>query len=1070
MRNDVADDHGQGARGVPEGVSPSKFMRQLRPEYYSDTEKRTSYKLSASALEYHLDSITSRNQTHDFEIFCRKLCERAICPNLRPQTGPEGGGDSKADTETYPVADEIAGLTYVGEPNNGRERWAFAFSAKAKWADKVRKDVKGIVETGRAYDRIICVTSRFSRAKDRARVEDELSKKYDIRVSIHDRSWIVKEIIENERADLAFNYLKAGEAVPDALRLGPTDYSRTQQLRDAEQAIEDPGAFRGMERQLVTEALLAAKLSRGLERPRVETDGRFARASRLAEAHGTYRQKLEAQYEQIWTAFWWFDDFGFLNSSYDAFEARVLQTDHAKNLEFLGNLNQLLVNAVVHNHMTREECRFDERTAKLRQALEAIAQNRDRPNNSLEAQTALLRIRLNQAIVNHDPAVLSTVWKDFAAVLETADGLGEFDADRLVSFIEVAGQAAGNEPAYNDLVEKLADFIGSRKSEGEGALILLKRARKLDFSDRFDMIRWLGKAAIGLTKREYAEHLIEAVQLLTLAYRSAGLPWAARASCVFAAASIVIEGEENSELPISIVFTMKVWAWIALELCHLPDFLFAIQLMNGFAAGLPLTDGSKKYLREDIQELDAGLGCLLLNLEEPDLHRLEALPDILEALGLFLARTALLYALGHEDTLREDGSLPEDETDDGVKRVLSMLKSQPIAESPRGPLILNGEGQQILASTILGMKVEVEIDGSDSILIAESILGSLEAFFATVIGRRVTPHTELFRISLAQSDQVTEPVIETNEFGVAATITWPRSLFVTRFERRRDVLPFFANVAAHVMGATCIVHDVKTLVESLYADEAVQQRITMIAAASNSYNRVVSRSFARISDWQEAVRRSYPLRDQPTSLPRVTLSRHVEVPEGSNDAGDGTFENHRGMSISSVIDVHAWDRAEWRGCGYLQLGPPRPPCMVFLFENTEAARMIFERWRTRFGKEDANEEIAISVIRHLPNTSPHHYCVQVTSKPPVPNSDTSRRPVIMATRSMTMEPSNSQNLDRFLAEVERSSAYYLLPGVGMANPEFFFDLTILKRCLTVKSAREVSDCDIESLALRIRGL
>jgi hypothetical protein len=29
----------------------------------------------------------------------------------------------------------------------------------------------------------------------------------------------------------------------------------------------------------------------------------------------------------------------------------------------------------------------------------------------------------------------------------------------------------------NDLVEKLADFVGSRKNEGEGALILLKRAR-----------------------------------------------------------------------------------------------------------------------------------------------------------------------------------------------------------------------------------------------------------------------------------------------------------------------------------------------------------------------------------------------------------------------------------------------------------------------------------------------------------------------------------------------------------------------------------------------------------------
>src|SRR6266478_495952 len=78
-----------------------------------------------------------------------------------------------------------------------------------------------------------------------------------------------------------------------------------KQLTDIERSIDDPEAFRGMERQRVTEALIAAKLSRNLERPRTETDGRFLRAIRLAEADGSYRQKLEAKYEQIWTAFWW---------------------------------------------------------------------------------------------------------------------------------------------------------------------------------------------------------------------------------------------------------------------------------------------------------------------------------------------------------------------------------------------------------------------------------------------------------------------------------------------------------------------------------------------------------------------------------------------------------------------------------------------------------------------------------------------------------------------------------------------------------------------------------------------
>jgi hypothetical protein len=98
-------------QGDREKVMPSAFMRRLRPEYYSDTSERTTYELERSMLEYHLDTITARNQTHAFEIFCRKLCERTICPNLRPATGPEGGGDAKADTETFEVAEEISTLS-----------------------------------------------------------------------------------------------------------------------------------------------------------------------------------------------------------------------------------------------------------------------------------------------------------------------------------------------------------------------------------------------------------------------------------------------------------------------------------------------------------------------------------------------------------------------------------------------------------------------------------------------------------------------------------------------------------------------------------------------------------------------------------------------------------------------------------------------------------------------------------------------------------------------------------------------------------------------------------------------
>lgn len=120
----------------PQKIKPSQYMRKLRPEYYSDTQSRDAYLLDQSTLEYHLDTLTSRNQTHDFELFARKLCERVICPNLRPQTGPEGGGDSKVDSETFQSHPKFQSLTLVkllAGASDGPSRLVLRKSGKRKF-------------------------------------------------------------------------------------------------------------------------------------------------------------------------------------------------------------------------------------------------------------------------------------------------------------------------------------------------------------------------------------------------------------------------------------------------------------------------------------------------------------------------------------------------------------------------------------------------------------------------------------------------------------------------------------------------------------------------------------------------------------------------------------------------------------------------------------------------------------------------------------------------------------------------------------------------------------------------
>ncbi len=1051
-------------------VSPSEFMRQLRPELYSDTSDRATYLLDAMTLEYCLDTVTARNQTHDFEIFCRKLCERTICPNLKPATGPEGGGDSKADTETIPVADEIATLTYVGEPNSGKERWAFAFSAKKTWAEKARKDVAGILETQRGYQKVYCVTAQFARAKDRARVEDELTKKYGLTVTILDRSWIVEQVIGGDRRDLAFNYLGVGQGIADARRLGPTDYSRYRQLEDIEKLIGNPDAFSGMEMQRVTEALVAAKLSRNMERPRTETDGRFARAVRLAEQDGTSRQKLEANYEWVWTAFWWFDDVVHLNASYDAFEKLVIDTDHAKNLELLCNLAQLLFNSVIHQHLTADEARLEERIARLSERLKAMVADHERPNNALEAQTSLLVIEVNQAAFKKDPQWLSSLWPRFSEVIRQANGLGEFAAERLTKMIEVFGNVAGKDQGYTRLVDDVAAFVSERTGEAQGGLVLLRRAQQLDFEDNFEMIRLLGKAARQLTKKEYADALTEALQLLTLAYRSAGLLWAARATCIFAMASIFIEAEEDSDLPASVVPTVMMLAWIAVELRHLPDSLEAIRLVRGCAEGLPLDDASKERVAERLTEFDLILGSQVLNFTSAELQQVVQLPDVLDRLGLHQSRNSLLYALGHEAVLREEGSLPKEETPESIAEFFTLLASQPVSDNLRGPVVFNESDPHSYVSRVLGMRVVVHHQSSEpSILVAESVVGAIEALFSTAPEVGAAAHTENFDIWIQERAELLEPDFTVDPEGATATVNWPAGLVPATYGRQDEVQRTLIGLAATIFTATCFVKDMQQTVERFFTNEAVLDRVSMIVAVGNSRQRIFKNAVSRLSDWTQLVTTSFPLAPSHPSICRRALGSAEEDDDAAADnrRGMSRQKDHRDLGVRSVIDLHLWNRAGWTGVAFADWGPSYPPAIALMFTDEDAARKIFERWRERFGEIDKDGDIYVAIVRGISAENSAHYRVLITSRLPSEDDRSGNRLLAVASRIQTMHAESDVNLVRFLGAYERSQAYLLVPAIlrGGGSPEFLLELAILKRRLSVKKASEVEEHDIEMMAL-----
>ena len=66
-----------------------------------------------------------------------------------------------------------------------------------------------------------------------------------------------------------------------------------------------------------------------------------------------------------------------------------------------------------------------------------------------------------------------------------------------------------------------------------------------------------------------------------------------------------------------------------------------------------------------------------------------------------------------------------------------------------------------------------------------------------------------------------------------------------------------------------------------------------------------------------------------------------------------------------------------------------------------------------------------------------------------------------------MQAASDMNLNRFLESYHQAGAYLLAPAILKADrePEFLFDVGVLKRKLSVRLASEIGEHDVEAVAL-----
>ena len=327
--------------------------------------------------------------------------------------------------------------------------------------------------------------------------------------------------------------------------------------------------------------------------------------------------------------------------------------------------------------------------------------------------------------------------------------------------------------------------------------------------------------------------------------------------------------------------TLLLLGWITVELRHLPEALEAVRLIRGARPWVTARRCVEERAMKRLEEFDLVLGSQILNFTPAELEQIGGLPDVLDGLALRRSRMSILYALGHEPILREEGSIPAEETPEKLAELFTRLASQPASDNLRGPVIFNEPGAQTYVSTMLGIRVEVHHQGSEaSILAAEAVIGSLEALFATALDLDALPHTEAFHVTIEESADATKPDFTLDQERMTAIVQWPAGRLPASYEQLGEVQTMLMSLAASIFDATCHVQDMKATLNRFFDDEAVLDRISMITMVGNSHQRGLNSSVSRLSDCRKLAETTFALQLSRPNIVRRKLEPLADDEEG----------------------------------------------------------------------------------------------------------------------------------------------------------------------------------------------
>lgn len=706
---------------------PLHYMRTHYPELFSDSQRISEPILSKSLLEYHLDTLTSRKQELEFESFTTELVKLEICPNIKPQTGPVGGGDGGFDASTYPVSPELSERKWWGNPNPPTdEKWAFAISCKEKWADKVNSDIKKIYELDQNFSKVFFITNQYARAKTRGKKEKELGEKYGFEVHILDRTWIISKVLENKHEDMTIELLDLKVEKSDRIERGPLDTSRNKELEILEKKLTDPKSYYDNDFLLARDYLKAATLARGLEKPRATIEGLFVRSLQIAEKVGLPSQIIEIGYGYAWTSFWWFEDYESLNRIYGEIEEYLNQTDNSYDCENFLNLWMLLFGTVNRGLLSSESVDLSNRLNAIKKWLDKNSQDESRPNNALFSKILSRTIDLLESKGDSDE--INDVFKAIIDDLTESEGLMTFPFMKIVNRFIKFGQIFSKYEGYGLLFETIEKLSIERTSENQRGELYYVRGIQCLENDQLELaLRYLGQARVILTKEETMGKSIRASYGCSIAYFGLDHHWATKMESLI---TVFLSTRGNTltsmQYPLESFLAIKLLCWEELRLGQIRSFAQWYRYNLLVLDYLEKNGYDYEEFKEELLIQDGVLGCFLLNIADDDVDNLTQLQNYLESNGLFLSELCLKYRNEGFEGVQED--FPEKLSSKKINEYFYMLKHNPASTQIPAELTDEFKEYKKINTEIMGVNYIVTTRNIlGTILISENLLGIIEA-------------------------------------------------------------------------------------------------------------------------------------------------------------------------------------------------------------------------------------------------------------------------------------------------------------------------------------------------------